>query len=173
MIGTKRRLPSPSSLWTIRSRQKDEDRSHLEGTLRTRCREDQNRRPSFPDQQQPQARVQHCSFGVPPGDNAFRCGQLRSSCRTRLVERGSTDPTGRSVGSTAFQGGCHQRGRPPLPRCPGCLASNYGEILTEPATDSACQLHIKYYCAYSVENAAGQGRCSNARADLRRVKLCG
>lgn len=49
ILGTKRRFPSPSSIWTVWCRQEDQDYRDTQGTVWPWCWEDQDRRPSLPN----------------------------------------------------------------------------------------------------------------------------
>lgn len=70
--GPKRRLPPSPSLRSFGRRQENPDSGDPKRTLRTRRRKDQDRRASFPNHIEPQARIQHRRFHLPPRNNPLR-----------------------------------------------------------------------------------------------------
>jgi len=169
--GAKPGFSPPPHHRPIRRRKEDENCRDLERALWARCREDQDRCPRLPDQQQPQARVQHCRLCLPPRNHPLRRWQLRQSGRSGSAQGGCANTAGRPVGEAEVQGGGDQRGRPPHKRRPGCPPSDHGEVLAQPAPHPPCQHHCQHHRTYPITNAARPGGCANPRRDLRRAGL--
>jgi hypothetical protein len=72
LTGSKWRFSPFASLRTLWRRKKDADYCDPEGAIRTWCGEDQSRCTSIPNDEQPQAGIQHRRIRVPPGNYTLR-----------------------------------------------------------------------------------------------------
>lgn len=106
--GPKRRLPSPPSVRPLRSREENTDCCNTQGTLRTGCRENQDRRESLPDDLEPQTRIQRRRVQLPPRDHALGRGPLGPGRRAGSAQGGGPDAAGRPECQAEIQGRGHQ-----------------------------------------------------------------
>jgi hypothetical protein len=146
--GTKRRLSSSPRIRPFWSRKEDAHCCNPQRTLWPWCRKDQDRCACLPNHYEPQTRVQHRRFCIPPRDHAIRCRKLRQSSGAGLAQGGSANTASRLGRKAALQGCRYQRGRPSDERRSGSTEAHNGEIQPKLAIDFASKLDEQYHCPY-------------------------